>query len=157
MKRIFMILLAMAMLTPIWGESFAIPRDNNGQYPASIDFTGVDYMEVSQTATGSICKNADITTLQSTTTARPSALFGVYFDSAAVTGTDYIVFRDTYVVNTSGSEIFRIYSSTINSAGLATVGENFVPLPMPVRFNYGICATNSGATFKTRTLFRYLK
>lgn len=151
-------LLFLSFVVSIFAEDYKIPRDNNGYVPGSIDMVGIDAHIVSQTTTGQVAKNASVSTAVSTTTLNPCLLYGIVLSSAYAAGTDYVVIRDTHVVNTSSTIMFTVLVGTSTSVSGANPYETRIwALPQPVKFNAGICVKNSAATFETTILFRYLK
>ncbi len=169
-KKIFALLTLISLVgmtvsytATVESDDYNIPVDNQGKFPADVNLVGVDKHVIGATATGSVAKNASVTTLVSTTTANPCLLYGLIISSNISTGydasSDYVVIRDTYVVNTTQNEDFVIMFSSSNSkVSGSDSGQTWTWYPpAPIKFNYGICATNSDTDFTTTLLFRYLK
>lgn len=157
-KKLFLIATFIAITSVIYGatvlsDDYNIPKSNSGQTPANVNLLGVDSHRIQQTATGAIAKNPSVTTSVSTNTANPCMLYGVVFSTSYTYGTDYVVFRDTFVVNTSQTPVLELQVGTATASGTS----NTLILGTPIKFSNGICATQNAATYSTTILFRYLK
>ncbi|MDD4892390.1 MAG: hypothetical protein PHH73_00125 [Candidatus Rickettsiella isopodorum] len=171
-KKIFNVLVIIALVIFTSGLSYTAtvksddankPMSNNFGAFENVDLVGVDAHVVRQTTTGQVCKNDSVTTSVSTNTSNPCLLYGIVVTTTNaegyVCGTNYIVIRDTFVVNTTQEPTFVImFSSASDTVAGSIHGQRYTwTPPAPIKFRHGILATNSGTGFNTTVLFRYLK
>lgn len=167
LKRIFTLAIFIAMSISVYAattlsDDYVIKKDNLGSVPADVNLIGVDKHVIGNTTTGEVARNKSITAAVSTTTLNPCLLYGIIISSTSGTaytpGTDYVILRDTHVVNTTSAPSFVVMFSTAQSIAGAAAGCSYTwTPPAPIKFDAGICATNSSTNWTSTILFRYLK